>query len=340
MRHWRVAIRSLLRSIATGTRVLLFASPIAALSPNLGADSAALSASAPEVTGIVLEEALSEISGLAVSRRYRNLLYAVNDSGNPAAIHALSPSGNLRGSFVVSNARNIDWEDLASFSFEGRDYLLVADIGDNGGLRATLDLWLLEEPSSLSQKTLVPQSHLVFRWPDGARDCEAMAVDVEHGEILLLSKRRVPAQLFRLPLSALFDRGASGRIAVAEEIARLQHLPQPSPGELEREPKMGRFRAQITAIDLRDDGALAVQTYRDTYLYRRGAGETWRTALAREPVALGATFLPQAEAVAFDPRSDVAYVASERVPSPIVRLHVPRQPAARPSAKTPARKPR
>lgn len=317
--------------MSAASRALFVAAAMVAVAASaaLIAASGQPETSAPEVSGIVLDEALSEISGLAVSRKYRNVLYAINDSGNPPQILALSPDGRLRGSFAIRNARNIDWEDLASFRRDGRNYLLVADIGDNGGLREKLDLWLVEEPASLSQQVLEPVKHLVFRWPDGARDCEAMAVDVERGEILLLSKRRVPAQLFRLPLAALFSVESAAQVMVAEEIARARQMPQPSPGELEREPRIGRFRAQITAIDLRDDGALAVQTYRDTYLYRRAGGESWRATLARKPIALGATFLPQSEAVAFDPRSDLVYVASERVPSPIVRLHVPRLPAAR-----------
>src|SRR5690606_35887206 len=100
----------------------------------------------------------------------------------------------------VEGAENTDWEDLAAFRFEGRDWLLVADTGDNGGLRRTLQLHVFEEPARVADGVLRPAWTIVFRWPDGPRDCEAVAVDPVRGEVLLVSKRRQPPELFALPL--------------------------------------------------------------------------------------------------------------------------------------------
>ncbi len=287
----------------------------------------------PEIAGVVLDEALSEISGLAVSRRHAGVLWAVNDSGNPAEVIAMSESGHKRATFSIAGARNVDWEDLAGFSRGHRHYLLIADTGDNGGVRTTLDLLLVEEPSEIRDAILPLARKLEFRWPDGARDCEAIAIDEARGEILLLSKRRVPAQLFRLPLAALFAAPANAAL-VAEEIAQVRELPQPTALELAREPSLGRFRAQVTGMAFRPDGVLAVQTYRDTYLYQRGPDEEWRQALRKPPGALQLSYLPQAESLAFDSRSGDLFVASERVPSPLIRLRALR--AADPRAEPPA----
>ncbi len=273
----------------------------------------------PEVAGVVVDADLAEISGLAVSRRHRNVLWAVNDSGNGPRLFALSPGGRKLATFEVLGVDNLDWEDLASFSHERRHYLLIADTGDNGGVRATLDLVLVEEPALLRPGRIAPVGRLTFRWPDGPRDCEALAVDDEHGEILLLSKKRVPAQLFRLPLSELF-RSTPGAIAVAQEIAQVRALPQPTTKELAITSRLGRYRAQISGMALRDDGLLAVQTYRDTYVYRRMPGESWRQALRGAPQALNITAMPQPEAVAFDTRTGDLFIASERIPSPILRV--------------------
>ncbi len=285
------------------------AQTLRAVEPRLGA---------PQVAGIITDAELSEISGIAVSRNHRNVLWAVNDSGNAARLYAISNRGRRLAAFDIEGVTNVDWEDLSAFVHEGRSYLLIGDVGDNGGVRSSLELILVEEPRKLADAVLRPVARLAFRWPDGARDCEAMAVDAVRGEILLVSKRRVPAQLFRLPLADLFR--SSGTVSVPEEIARLHGVPQPTAEELAREPRLGRFRAQISGAALRDDGLLAIQTYRDAYVYHRGPRQSWREALRAPPRSLGATFLPQAEAIAFDPRTGDLYLASERIPTPLLRI--------------------
>src|SRR3546814_2216137 len=94
-------------------------------------------------------------------------------------------------------------QDIAAFELDGRRDLLVADTGDNGGLRRSLQLHAIEEPTSLDEVAqhapLEPAWSIAFRWPDGARDCEAVAVDAQRGEVLLISKKRTPPELFALP---------------------------------------------------------------------------------------------------------------------------------------------
>src|SRR3546814_1566799 len=65
-----------------------------------------------------------------------------------------------------------------------------------------LQLHVIEEPASLDEVAqhapLEPAWSIAFRWPDGARDCEAVAVDARRGEVLLISKKRTPPELFAL----------------------------------------------------------------------------------------------------------------------------------------------
>jgi hypothetical protein len=141
---------------------------------------------------------LEEASGLAVSRVHDNVLWTHNDSGHRATLYALDTSGRLRARVEVA-AQVLDWEDLASFEWRGQPWLALADTGDNFRLRAEGTIYLLPEPA-LSATLAVPQRTLRFRYPDGAHDVEAVAVDVKHGVILLLEKRRPPAQLYALRL--------------------------------------------------------------------------------------------------------------------------------------------
>jgi len=271
------------------------------------------------IAGLALDPAIAEISGLAVSRRARERLWAINDSDNGNLLHAISDSGKLLGSYPVEGAENHDWEDLAAFERNGEAWLLIADTGDNGGLRKEIELIAVREPDPQAAPGSVPVAwKLRVRWPDGPRDCEAVMVDPQAGEILLLAKKRVPAQLFRVPLP-VGDGAPKDEVAV--QIGQITGLPQPTDDDLARAPVGARYMSQITAGDLSSDGhRMAVLTYREAYLYSRASGEAWRSALVRPPKRLGMPPLVQAEAIAFDRAGRTLWVSTERLPAPLIRL--------------------
>ena len=87
------------------------------------------------LAGLITDGDLDEVSGMAASRAHEDVLWAIEDSGNPARLYALSRRGRVLARYKVEGAKNDDWEDLASFDRGGKHYLLVADTGDNGGKR-------------------------------------------------------------------------------------------------------------------------------------------------------------------------------------------------------------
>jgi hypothetical protein len=281
------------------------------------ADGGELQPGDARLAAIVTDPAIAEISGLAFSRRHPDLLWTHNDSGDLPQIYALDTDGKLRATVRLRGVRNIDFEDIAAFELDGRAYLLVADVGDNGGVRRELQLHVLAEPDPVDGEVEVAWT-VRFRWPDGPRDCEAVAVDAAAGEVLLASKKRVPPELFRLPL-----RPADGSLQVAEPVGLLTHIAQPSKDDLARNPVYGRYRSQVTALDLSADGRrLAVLNYLQVYVYTRMRGEPWSRALRRRPLDVPFPWLAQAEAVAFEPDGGALWVGTERLPAPLLRLPV------------------
>ena len=271
----------------------------------------------PEIAGLMNDTRLDETSGMVPARVRENAFWVHNDSGNAPELHLMSASGEHLASVPVDGVRNTDWEDLAAFTLEGRRYLLIADTGDNGGLRRTLRLLVVEEPKALTPGLrLRPAWTLEFRWPDGARDCEAVAVDAAAGEVLLISKKRVPPELFRLDLEA-----PAGTVQEARLLGHLQGIEQPTEADLRASPVYGRYRSQVTAADLSPDGrSLAVLNYRAVYLYERAPGEDWTRALAAQAQRLEFVWMPQAEAVAFGLDGRSLWVAGEQRPSPLIRF--------------------
>lgn len=268
-----------------------------------------------ELVALITDPELDEISGIAASRRHPGLFWVHNDSGDSARLIAIDQHGERQASVKLQAVRNIDWEDLASFHYLDHDYLLVADTGDNGGIRRELLLQVVPEPESLGD-TVAPAAWTIrWRWPDGPRDCEAAAVDADEGYVYLVSKKRIPAELWRVALAA------SDQVRVAEPVTTLGGITQPTPLDLQRNPVYGRYRAQITAADLSPDRRrLAVLNYRSVYVFDRDAKGQWPKGPVAPSATLDLPWMPQAEALGFDSDGQAVWVSSERLPAPLLRL--------------------
>lgn len=264
-----------------------------------------------------------ESSGLAPSLRDARILWTHNDSGGQPVLHALEPNGARRGNLRLAGARNIDWEDLASFQLDGRAYLLVADVGDNASRRTDCALHIIEEPdpatlSPLDETPATVAWSIPVRYLDGPRDVESVAVDPREGVVYLLAKRTKPHGLYTLPLRIPAD----GVIPAAMPVTQMpdSFLPQPTATQALLPIPTGAYRAQPTGMDFAPDGTAAVVlTYGDVLLFPRAPGEPWRAALARAPVVLAPHGLAQAEGVCFAADGRTIYVSSEGAGAGIMR---------------------
>lgn len=273
----------------------------------------------PEYSGTKTDAELEEMSGLAPSQNHKDILWVINDGGNGEKLIAMRTDASRVATFALKGVKNTDWEDLASFKLKGKNYLLIADTGDNGGIRKSLQILVFEEPKSLKDgQTLEPSWTFDFKWPDGARDCESVAVDAARGEILLISKKRVPPELFRLPLQP------SSKNVVATKIGELPGVEQPDTNEMERNPVYGRYRSQITSADLSPNGRVLIAlNYHAVYFYvRDDAKAPWTTALINKPYSISFPWLPQAEAITFSHDGRAIYIGSEQRPVPLLRYRI------------------
>lgn len=252
-----------------------------------------------QAVGTIANRQLTEVSGIALSTRHGDLLWAVNDSGNAPQLFALGQDGSDRGTVRVVGAANRDWEDLAAFRIGEESYLLIADSGDNEARRAVSQLYIVAEPHADENGHYSGHVRVVarlpFRFEDGPRDCEAVAVDVAGGRVLLVVKRVRPAAVYELPLQ--LDAQPRG-VQTARRIGVVEALPRPTPREMLEAP-LGAWRHQATALDISADGTRAViASYQNLYLFERRAEQGWGDALASSPRILKLP-LSQIESVAF-----------------------------------------
>lgn len=272
--------------------------------------------------GNLTDRALPEVSGLVASRRRPDVLWAVNDSGNPLDLFALSLDGRTLRRFDVEvpvPKRDADWEDLAALVHEGTPYLVIADVGDNSGWRRRVRLWVVEEPDlDAAPEKIAPRWRIELRYPDGPRDCEAVAVDPVTLTALFVTKRDWPPRLYEAPLAPLLAAGG-GEAALALR-TELSGLPRPSRDLAD--PWSPEVLHMPTALDLAPDGSAAVLlTYAAAFHYPRAPGETWAAAFARAPSRLHLPALGLAEALAWADGS--LYVTSEVDPASFLRWRPP-----------------
>ena len=258
--------------------------------------------------GDVENHRLREASGIVQSIASHSVFFAVNDGGNEPELFAMDHEGKDLGFWKIDVEKNVDWEDIASFNYEGEAYLLIADTGDNFYGRSSVEFIIIREPGpdSLSMDAVLPvEWRIEVEYPDGYRDCEAAAVDEKSETILFLSKRIVPAEVFRIPLRP------PTRLVKATLMALLHTIPQPNEQDEWESPKYGTFRSQPTALDLRGNKAV-VFTYKDVYLYERGWQENWIEAFAKVPIRIPLPAVYQQEAGLITINQKYLYVTTER----------------------------
>jgi hypothetical protein len=279
----------------------------------------------PVPVGHISHATASETSGIAASRRDRDLLWTHNDSAGQPVLYALGTDGRLRGAVRITGLKNTDWEDIASFELDGQPWLLIADTGDNGSNRKNCALYVIAEPditgiTAGQELTASVAWKIPVTYPDGPRDCEAVAVDAREETVFLLTKRSNPPTLYSLPLRT----PAPGQAVTASLVAHLRDIPQPNSRQKVMPTPTGRYRAYITALDIAPDRLSAtVLTYGDILLYHRRPGEPWSTVFSRAPEVLAPHGLAQAEAACFSQDSKSLFVTGERKNPQLLRYTLP-----------------
>jgi len=261
---------------------------------------------------------IDELSGLAVSRTDPTLLWGHNDTGGGLRLYRIGVHGEDLGSTRVRQAQSSDWEDIAAFDDASGPALLIADTGDNFAIRSFLTLYAVRDPGRSGNPTLLWR--LDFRFPDGARDCEAVAVDTAAREILLVSKRDRPPRLYRLPL----PQHAPGAIQTAEFLGELAPLPVATLRERLTAPIASLYAHNPTALDISRDGTTAVLvTLRHAYIYRRALATPWAQAFGQPRAVIALPPLDQTEAAALSADGRELFVGSEGRPGRLARIPLP-----------------
>lgn len=253
---------------------------------------------------------LTESSGLAFSRRRQNRLWSHNDSGGQPILYAFDTSGRETGRCEL-DVTMVDWEDIAAFSDAGYPQLLVADCGDNQSIRDSITLYLFDEPDPDGITKTESMQVIEVSYPNGPCNCEAIAIDLDQRQILLIAKTTLsPAIVYSLPLPARMsntnDNGQPSGVKRTKVMAR----------EIKR-----LILPLVTGMDFDPStGDVWVTSYFQAFRFHAAPSNRDLSELfGRQPQPIALPRWKQIEAIAVDSESRV-WVTSEGVPAMLGKL--------------------
>lgn len=231
-----------------------------------------------------------EASGIADSKVNPGYCWVEEDSGNPPQVYLLGHTGKILKTIYLKGATNRDWEDIAVAAGPdaGKNYLYIAEIGDNDAAHPSSYFYRLEEPNA-SSDTIASYTKIEFAYPDGPRDAEAFLVDDASKDIYVVSKRDTKSRVYKIawPYS----------ITAVNAAVQVSELP---------------YGGVVSAAISPDGKGIILKTYPQLFYYPRTSGESIAQALRKTPINLGYHVEPQGEAVGFATDNSGFYTISEK----------------------------
>jgi hypothetical protein len=267
---------------------------------------------------------IAESSGLAGATLERDVLFTHNDSGDTARFFAVdAESGRTIGTYDVPGVTAVDWEDIATGPGPGdRPSVWLADIGDNGSSRSSIDVYVVWEPrvdrgSAVAKTRVAPLTGTFrLRYPDGPHDAETLLVDPTSRRAFIVTK----SASGRSGVYALPPRPTGHAVATMRRVGAVTF---PLTGS--RGGPLGLFGAlTATGGSVAPNGELlAIRTYTDVYVWRLGPAGV--PEALRHPAGwrIPAPPQPQGEGVAFGPNSRRLLLSSEGAGSAIYAVRAP-----------------
>lgn len=245
--------------------------------------------------GKISDSRLNELSGIIGSFKNPDMFWTHNDSGDSARIFLIDSKARLRTVVSLQGIDAVDTEDIARYEQNGKSFLVLADIGDNRGVRKDIQLYVFEEPKYVEGKNVlvIPRAQIKcirLNYADNARDAEALFIDPLDLKGYLISKRELRVGVYPFDVKDAKDGDA-------QVLHRMTSLPM----------------TFITAADISKDGKrVLLKNLGQVFLWQRRDEEPIAELLKHRADTVNYQAEAQGEAICFGKQSDVFYTVSER----------------------------
>jgi len=254
----------------------------------------------PKRTGRV-PPVLRELSGFVASHQHAGIFWAHNDSGNVRELYALRADGTVVVTVPLRGVNLRDPEDIAlgpCAAGSEQSCIYLADIGDNGARRPSVQILKVVEPERLDDTPLAP-AILPFRYADGPHNAEAVVVDPVTARVFVITKTlQSLGDVYRIDDLGSREGGTAVRIRTLR-----------APGE---------FDSTTTAADAHPSGTrLLLRTYTRAWELRSPDARAFEDVLDADPVPVPEAPQPQGEAIAYTAGGRGYLLGGEGVGSPL-----------------------
>lgn len=238
---------------------------------------------------------LKEVSGLVCGRNNPDLVYLIEDKGGKNEVYVFTKKGEYKTKFIISGVANIDWEDLAIGvgPEEGKNYVYIADIGDNNAERNHVRIIRFEEPhltNDIKSSYVIGQTAILkIQYPGGAKDAETLLVDPISKQLYIVSKREETANLYEIVHKNEFQK--------IQEAKFVGTMPM----------------KKIVGGDISADGKqIVLKNKKQVYYWENSEKDAIKTMLNKAPKTIAAYIEePQGESIGFDHLGKQFYTITE-----------------------------
>ncbi len=123
-----------------------------------------------------------------------DLIWVIEDAGNKNNIYGLNTQGKIIKDIDVSNASNIDWEDLTS---DNLGNLYIGDFGNNSKNRDDFTIYKIANPDT--DKASVIAEKINFLLPKDMKSEDFEAFFLFKGYFYVFSKENKTSKLIKVP---------------------------------------------------------------------------------------------------------------------------------------------
>lgn len=241
----------------------------------------------------LIDENLNEISGLACGKTNPDLVYMIEDKGNESEVHVFNQSGEFQYKLVLQGISNTDWEDIAIGvgPDANKNYIYIADIGDNDAVRNSVRIIRFEEPNqatvSGSSMTISDYTLIDFQYPSGAKDAEVLMLNSFNKSLIVITKR--------------------------DALSRVYELKYPYSASMNQAEFVGLLPFQkLVAGDISHDGTqIVLKNKAQVYFWNTQGNNPLKTLFDQAPVELDYTEEPQGESIGFTTDGNNYFTISE-----------------------------
>lgn len=236
---------------------------------------------------------VTEVSGIADSRKNKGFVWAQEDSGNPSLLYLISHTGAVAKTIFLKGIVNRDWEDLGLYGTN----IYLAETGDNNESFSEYAFYKFAEPEKATD-TVTNIETIRFCYEDGPHDAEAFLVDEDAGHIYVITKRGSRSALYKIA----YPYSSTG-LNTARAVGQLP------------------YGGVVSAAVAPGKNEILIKNYTGIFYYTKTAGANIEQALQQSYKTLPYKMEPQGEAITFAADNSGFFTLSEKGFSSNVNLY-------------------